>query len=247
MTTKSDVAAPSERERFIVPLEVKFAEGAEAKAGTFTGYGAIFGNLDAYGDVIQKGAFKATLKDWRKRHGKLPKMLLQHGGMFLTDTCGIPIGKWTAMEEDDTGLRVEGELLALDTDLMKRVYAAMKAGELDGLSIGYVAREPVVYGTKPDEPRRTLKKVDLWEVSVVTFPANDEARVGAVKGAPHQNDIRSFERFLRDEGGFSCAAAKAIAAHGFKAASDPRDEDGGLSELRGPLERWAAAFASTSR
>lgn len=209
------------RETILTPLEVKFATDGAA-AGTFTGYGAFFGNVDAYGDVIAKGAFKDSLRDWRKDK-RLPPMLVQHGGWMMSDQDGLPIGKWTAMAEDEKGLTVEGRLINLDTERGKAIYGAMKEGVLDGLSIGYRAKE-FSLGTKPDEPRRTLKKIDLMEVSVVTFPANGEARVQAVKSAGAIKTIREFEAFLRDEGGFSHAAARRIAADGFK-ASDPRDED----------------------
>lgn len=204
-------------------LEFKFAsDDIDAKTGEFAGYGAVFGNVDSYGDVIAPGAFKATLKDWAKEK-KLPPMLLQHGGWMFTDTDALPIGKWTAMSEDETGLKVEGRLINLDTDLGKRVHGAMREGVLDGMSIGYRAKK-FTLGTKPDEPRRTLEVVDLVEVSLVTFPANGRARVSSVKSAEDIRTIREFEAFLRDAGGFSHHAAKAIAAGGFK-ASDPRDED----------------------
>lgn len=209
------------RESIALPFEVKLA-GDEAPAGSFSGYGAMFGNVDAYGDVIAKGAFRETLRDWKK--GKsLPPMLTQHGGWMMSDRDGIPVGKWTAMEEDEKGLRVEGRLINLDTDGGKQIYGALKEGVLDGLSIGYRAKE-FALGTKPEEPRRTLKKVDLIEVSLVTFPANGLARVKDVKSAAEIITIREFEDFLRDAGGFSHAQAKAIASRGFK-ASDPRDED----------------------
>lgn len=208
------------REMFFAPLEVKFDSGGAT--GTFEGYGAVFGNVDAYGDVIQKGAFKDTIRDWKKQK-RLPPMLVQHGGWMMSDSDGLPIGKWEAMEEDDTGLRVEGRLINLDTERGKGIYGAMKEGVLDGMSIGYRAKE-FALGTKPDEPRRTLKKIDLMEVSVVTFPANGAARVAAIKSAVGITTIREFEDFLRDAG-FSNARAKAIASHGFK-GSEPRDEDG---------------------
>lgn len=205
---------------YFAPLEVKFDAGKAD--GTFEGYGAVFGNVDAYGDVIQKGAFKETLRDWTKQK-RLPPMLVQHGGWGISDSDGLPIGKWESMSEDETGLMVTGRLINLDTEFGKRIYGSMKEGVLDGMSIGYRAKE-FSLGTKPDEPRRTLKKIDLVEVSVVTFPANAAARVAAIKSANAITTIREFEDFLRDAGGFSRAAAKAIAAGGFKAA-DPRDED----------------------
>lgn len=210
------------RDHFLTPLEFKFADDGAA-VGTFEGYGAVFGNVDSYGDVIQKGAFKDTLKEWKKQK-KLPPMLVQHGGWMITDMDALPIGKWEEMDEDDTGLRVKGRLINLDTERGKTIHGAMREGALDGMSIGYRAKE-FALGTKPDEPRRTLKKVDLVELSVVTFPANGKARVDAVKSADDIKTIREFEDFLRDVGGFSNAAAKAIAAGGFK-ATDPRDEDG---------------------
>lgn len=207
-------------------LQVKFApDSADTKAGTFSGYGAVFGNVDSYGDVIAKGAFRDTLKEWKKR-GSAPKMLLQHGGYFGPAEDGIPIGKWTDLREDDTGLYVEGELFALDTQKGRYIYEGLKSNALDGLSIGYVARE-VAYGKKPEDPKRTLKKIDLFEVSVVTFPANDTARVDAVKSA----DIteRDFERWLTREAGFTRSEALTIINRGFKALRATRDAGTGAT------------------
>jgi HK97 family phage prohead protease len=206
-----------DRFRFDV-VEMKFAGD---QAGSFSGYGSIFGNIDAGGDLIEKGAFKRTLREWEDK-GKYPPMLLQHGGGLFGGAAsdGIPIGKWTSMEENSRGLKVEGFVDPLDTDEGKKIYAGLKNGGLDGLSIGYRTKQ-FVAGTKPGEPRRKITEVDLVELSIVTFPKNDKARVGAVKGI---KTIREFEDFLRDVGGFSHAAAKAIAAGGFK-ATDPRDED----------------------
>lgn len=204
-------------------LEFKFAaDDVDAKTGEFAGYGSVFGNIDSYGDVVAKGAFRETLKEWKARKA-LPPMLIQHGGWGMTDTDSIPIGKWTRMSEDDTGLYVEGRLINLDTDLGKRIHGAMREGVLDGMSIGYRAKK-FSLGTKPDEPRRTLEAVDLVELSVVTFPANGKSRVSHVKSREDIKTIRDFEAFLRDAGGFSNAAARAIAAGGYK-ASEPRDED----------------------
>lgn len=204
-------------------FEVKFsADEMDAKTGEFSGYGAVFGNVDSYGDVIAPGAFKQTLRDWKKEK-RLPPMLVQHGGWMMGDMDALPIGVWTDMEEDSTGLVVKGRIINLDTERGKTIYGAMKERALDGMSIGYRAKK-FTLGTKPDEPRRKLEMVDLFEVSVVTFPANGKARVEAVKAGRQIKTVREFEDFLRDAGGFSNAAAKAIASRGFKAA-DPRDED----------------------
>lgn len=202
-------------------IEVKFAPDEVTVKGEFAGYGAVFGNIDSYGDVIAPGAFKGTLAEW-KETGKLPPMLLQHGGMGLTDSDQMPIGKWIKMAEDDRGLYAEGKLINLDTERGKTIYGALSEGVLDGLSIGYRAKE-FALRSKPEDPRRTLKAVSLMELSIVTFPANGKARISAVKAASEISTAREFERFLRDVGGFSHGQAKAIAASGFK-ASDPRDE-----------------------
>lgn len=221
--------------------EIKFA-GDEEAPGTFTGYGAVFGNEDLGGDVIVKGAFKDTLKEWKKQK-KLPKMLWQHGGGWAGSAEDmLPIGKWLSMEEDDHGLKVQGQLLALDTDIGKRLHAALKAEVIDQMSIGYVAVD-VAYGTRTDEPRRKLKKIDLFEVSLVLFGMNDETSVDSVKGLI--KTIRDFETFLRDVGGFSLADAKAIASRGFKAA-DLRDEGDVASDLADMRKRVAGLFTTTN-
>jgi len=234
------------RDDTTVHLEVKLAsDGIDAKTGTFTGLAAAFGNLDSYGDVIEKGAFGQTLREWEAR-GKWPPMLLQHGGGWFGGggTDGIPIGVWTEMEETSRGLKVSGRLDPMDTDEAKKIYAGLKNGSLDGLSIGYKARK-FKNGTKPGEPTRTLTDLDLVEVSIVTFPANPKARIAGVK-AGNIRTIREFEEFLRDAGGFSHAAARAIASGGFKAA-DPRDEDAAGKIAAEVLDRLRSNVATLNR
>lgn len=212
---------PAERKTYVeAPLDVKFASGAPE--GTFSGYGAVFGNVDSQGDVIAKGAFRETLAEARKV-GRLPAMLLQHGAYGMSADDMTPIGVWTAMDEDDTGLKVEGRL-AIGTQRGRDAYELLKMQPpaISGLSIGYRAKEWSV-GTRAAEPRRTLKKVHLLEVSLVTFPANDRARVRATKA----EDItpKFCEQALRDAG-LPRQLAKAIVAGGWKAAADQRDVDG---------------------
>lgn len=216
-------------------MELKFADGADD--GTFAGYGAVFGNVDSYGDVIAKGAFKDTLREIKKT-GEWPAMLLQHGGFLAEDMT--PIGIWTDMEEDDKGLRVEGKL-AVDTSRGGDIYKLMRMKPrpaLKGLSIGYRAKEFEI-GTKPTEPRRTLKKIELVEVSVVTFPANPKAQAESVKnGLPTE---REFEEWLTQDAGFTRSQAKAIIASGFKSLKRVRDAADGdeLADLR---KRAASVF-----
>lgn len=173
--------------------EVKFASSG-AKEGTFSGYASIFGNIDSHGDIVEKGAFKNSLREWEEK-GKWPKMLLQHGGFFGPVDDMLPIGKYTNMEENSKGLKVEGELFGLNTDRGSLIYEGMKSGELDGLSIGY---KTVKYrmGTKPKDPTRWLEEVKLFEVSIVLFGSNDKATIGQVKAADFLNP-RELERELR--------------------------------------------------
>jgi HK97 family phage prohead protease len=185
----------------------------------FSGYGSVFDNIDSYGDVILKGAFKETLRE-AKRSNQFPAMLSQHGGWGMTSDDMTPIGVWESLEEDDHGLKVEGVLA--DTQRGLEMHKLMKMSPrpaISGLSIGYYAKD-FIQGTKPDEPRRTLKKVELVEVSPVTFPANSKARVQSVKSGL---TIRDLERALRDVG-LTQAEAKALMSGGYKAMPQ-RDVD----------------------
>lgn len=196
--------------------EVRLMEtkASPEQPGRFSGYGAMFGNLDMAGDVIQAGAFQDTLGEWKAR-GKLPPMLLQHGGGMFGGTAEdmLPVGEWLSMQENRRGLQVEGQLFALGTEKGTYIYEGLKAGVLDGLSIGFQTREAVA-GTRAGEPDRTLTNIDLWEVSIVTFPANPKARVTTVK-ALTVDTLRELERFLHrdlEEIGFSERDAKRVIA-----------------------------------
>jgi HK97 family phage prohead protease len=213
-------------------LELKF-DDSSTDAMTFTGYGAVFGNIDAYGDVIQKGAFKDTLRE-AKRSKIWPAMLSQHGGWGMSSEDLTPVGIWTDMEEDDVGLRVEGKLA--ETPRGRELYTLMKMTPrpaINGLSIGYRAKE-FSLGTKPDEPRRTLKKIDLVEVSPVTFPANLKARVSGVKSIEQLSTLAEAERYLRDACGLSRAEAVTFVSRikGLR----PSDSDGQTEALRALIE-----------
>lgn len=184
-----------------VSLDLK--EATLTADGTFSGYASIWGEIDSYNEVVRKGAFAESLKAWAAK-GKLPSMLWQHNS-------GIPIGVWTGMVEDAKGLRVTGQLA--DTEKGKEAYALLKMGALDGLSIGYMATEWTV-----DKKTNvtTLDVIDLWEVSLVTFPAGPSARVDGVKSALKNGKLPTmseYEDFLR-EAGFSNTEAKALAGKG---------------------------------
>lgn len=230
-TVAGELVAESKARVLEGATEFKFDAGGEM---LFSGYGAVFGNVDSHGDVLLKGSFAKTIKA-HKAAGTMPAMLLNHNPMSL------PIGVWTSMSEDDFGLKMEGRLI--DTAVGTDVYKLMKASALRGLSIGYIARE-VTYGRKESDPRRVLKSVDLIEVSALVFQSNALAQVTAVKAAEEIKTTRDFEGFLRDAGGFSNSRAKAIASHGFKAFDAERDAGEGLNELAASLRRSVSILQS---
>ncbi len=185
--------------------EIKAISDDSESEMTFSGYGAVFGNIDSYGDAIAKGAFADTLKE-AKKSGVWPVMLSQHGGMFGDDPT--PIGIYTEMREDDHGLWVEGKLA--NTPRGKEAYELLKMKPrpaYNGLSIGFRTKK-FTLGTKPTEARRTIEAVELLEVSLVTFPANDKARVLNVKS---EFNPRELEDGLRDAGLSRADSVKAVA------------------------------------
>jgi HK97 family phage prohead protease len=151
-------------------------------ARTFSGYGAVFNNVDSYGDVIDPGAFKKTLSE-AKKSDAWPAMLLQHGGFGFNADDMTPIGIWTEMDEDEKGLKVTGKLA--DTQRGNEVYGSAQDGAAAGPKrpLDRLPSAQIHVGTKAGEPRRRLHELDLVEVSLVTMPANPKARVGSVKSA----------------------------------------------------------------
>lgn len=211
-------------------LSVKAEDIAED--GTFTGYGSVFGVVDSYREVVAKGAFKQSLRDLKAKGRPVP-VLWQH-------RSDQPLGVYKSLSEDENGLLVTGQLLKDSVERAAEAYALMKAGAVSGLSIGYYVREDS-YDEK--ERIRTLKRVDLVEVSLVTFPANDDARVDTIKmklahgGLP---TLSEFESILR-EAGFSKTQAAVIANRGLKHLLDRR-ESGGEEDTIGELEKVLAGF-----
>ncbi|MBP6985873.1 MAG: HK97 family phage prohead protease [Alphaproteobacteria bacterium] len=143
--------------------------GSTDPQGYFSGYASVFNAVDNQNDMVLPGAFKDSLFAWEKK-SQWPKMLWQHDQKE-------PIGRWLFMEEDSRGLYVEGQLL-LDVQKAREAYALMKAGALEGLSIGY----RVVKSKRDGKGTvRYIQQVDLLEVSVVTFAANQAAKITKVK------------------------------------------------------------------
>ena len=178
-----------------------FDVGFEIKAvnadGTVEGYGSVFGVRDNYDDVIAKGAFVQSLKG-HKAAGTMPAMLWQHD-------ADKPIGIWTEMVEDEKGLRIKGQL-AMETVKGKEAHAVVRLGALNGRAIGFRSNEGP---HRRDTAVRTLTAIDLWEVSLVTFPANEKARVTNVKSADEMATPKDAEKALRDAG-FSKSDATAF-------------------------------------
>lgn len=190
------------KKRLDIPFEIK----SISDSGAFTGYGSVFGVKDSYSDIVIKGAFTNSLNKWKEK-GRLPALLWQH-------KMDEPIGYYTKMVEDENGLYLEGQLLIDDDPLAKRAHAHMRAKSLSGLSIGYVLND---YDYDKEKSAFILRDIDLWEVSVVTFPANDEARIDNVKSIFESGDIpppREIERVLRDVG-LSRTQAKAFMSEGY--------------------------------
>jgi HK97 family phage prohead protease len=199
-------------------LDIPFKVKAVSEDGLFSGYGSVFGVVDSYQEVVAPGAFKESLD------GRMPSLLWQH-------RSGEPIGVYSTVKEDSVGLHVEGKL-ALKTTRGAEAYELLKMGAISGLSIGFMTREDSydrVTGI------RTLKKVDLWEVSLVTFPANDAARVANVKSIESLTTLSDAEAFLREAGGLSKREALAFVAR-IKSLPGRSDSDE-LGELAALIKR----------
>lgn len=190
--------------------------------GLFTGYGSVANVVDSYNEIVAPGAFKKSLAELKLKNRKVP-VLWQH-------RSSEPIGVYDELVEDEAGLRVKGRLLVDHVAQAKEAHALMRAGAVTGLSIGYWVRQSS-YDEKTGV--RTLLEVDLIEVSLVTFPANDDARIDAVKFKLAHGELPTlpeFERLLR-EAGFSKTKAAAVAAHGLPHLL--RSESGGSPETSG--------------
>lgn len=215
----------SEIKKIVFESEVKSEDN-----GIFTGYGSIFGNEDQGNDIVQKGAFTKSLQD---RPASKVKMLFQH----KTDE---PIGVFEEIYEDQKGLYVKGKL-ALGTQKGRETYELLKIGALDGMSIGFKA-DPQKQGYNENKRGiRTLKEVDLMEISLVTFPMNEDAVVETVKG--NGKSIREWEDILREVGGLSRTESK-IGAKSLYKSLNQREADN-KQELVALLHKVADIIKTT--
>ncbi len=205
--------------------------------GTFEGYASLFNTEDMGHDVIAPGAFLDSL---RAKGAAGIKMLFQHDP-------AEPIGVWEEIREDAKGLYVRGRLMTAVAKA-REVLQLMRAGALDGLSIGFKAQK-----TQRDARSgvRRICKLDLWEISVVTFPMLPQARVAAVKAAPFRAATpseREFERWLTRDAGLTRTEARALMRDGMKGLKAqrsmalPDDEDARIAAcLREAAVRLRAA------
>lgn len=201
---------------FFTTTEFKLA----ADTGVITGYGAIFNNIDMGNDRILPGAFSKTLA------GKTSIPML-----FSHDQAR-PIGVWDKLRQDGRGLIVRGKIS--DTADGRDIRTLAKDGAVTGLSIGYMPND---FGYDSDGVR-TLKSVDLHEVSLVTFPMNELARISAVKSAlgrgedPGEDD---FAALLRNAG-LSRRLTKRLMQHGYAGLSKNHQLVEVLNNLSARLE-----------
>ena len=170
-------------------LELKFCtpggDLAVTEGSEIAGYASLFGLADQGGDVVQPGAYGAGLARLVAKGGRV-KMLWQHDP-------AQPIGVWDEIREDERGLWVKGRLLP-EIARAREAAALISAGAIDGLSIGY----RTVAAEKDGQGRRLLTEVELWEVSVVTFPMLPQARVGAKGEVPGADDLRDLAAAFAD-------------------------------------------------
>jgi HK97 family phage prohead protease len=198
--------------------------------GEFSGYASVFGEVDLASDAVERGAFARSL---RQRGASGVRMLYQHDP-------NEPIGRWDDIREDSRGLYVRGRL---QTSLQRgrEVLALMRDGGLDGLSIGYRtvrARKDGATGI------RRILEADLWEISVVTFPMLESARVAAVKSAGTIPTRREFERWLTQDAGLTRSQARTVMTKGFASLGCAQDAaPGSHPALAGVIRRAAHLVA----
>lgn len=174
----------------LINTEIKFA----GEGMYFAGYASVFDGVDSYGDTIAPGAYTKTLED----RARPIRMRWNHFGPV--------IGKWLNIQQDSKGLWAEGELTPGHSTAVD-VYASMKHGAIDGMSIGYIP----VKSSPMDGNRRLLEEISLVEISIVEEPADLGARIGSIKSALDEcRSLKEIESLLRDAGRFSKADATAL-------------------------------------
>ncbi len=170
-------------------LETKFCRPGEditlRDGCRISGYASLFGLADQGGDVVMPGAYRKSLARLTTEK-RAVRMLWQHD-------AGQPIGVWEEIVEDARGLKVTGRILT-EVDKGREAAALVAAGAIDGLSIGY----RTVTAEKDAKGQRLLREVELWEVSLVTFPMLPEARVSAKGDSPEAATLRELAALFQE-------------------------------------------------
>ncbi len=154
------------------------------KSGEISGYASVFDVIDGHGDVILKGAFKKAVELFKKRIKK-PKFLWQHDVAF-------PIGIIDEMFEDDYGLFVKGHLL-LDIPKAREACSLVKNEAINGFSIGYNVRDGY-----EKNGIKYLTDINLLEISVVTFPACEQAIISDAKNSDIIRNLKSISDKIKN-------------------------------------------------
>ena len=232
----------SKRSHSLVTRDFDLRIKSVEEQGRFEGYGSVFNNVDSYREVVAPGAFTESLAAIKADERRVP-VLWQH---YYDEPIGLYEGSFgggIGLEEDDHGLKCQGRLLVDEDPLARRAYAHLKAKSVSGLSIGYY-----VLADEWDNERRirTLTKLDLREISIVTFPANDDARIEEVRAKLAAGELptkREIELALRDRLGLSRDDAEAFAKGGY-AALPRRDgaAGAGFSDLSAKLDSGLGLF-----
>lgn len=207
----------------LLDIEVKASKDSEG-VKRFEGYLAYFGNVDSYGDVIVQGAFKKSLSDTEKE-GKFIPVLEQHGGWGVVSTDYTPVGYYEQLYEDEKGLYAKGILY--DTVRGSDLYTLLKQAPKGsmGQSIGFRIigkKESTEEEYRQTGVRRYLTEIKLMEGSIVTFPANEKARVEDVKMAEAKKRRDLEDHFKKN--GFSASEAKKAVAVLNKYENSPEED-----------------------
>jgi len=183
---------------------------AAVKTGVIEGYASLFNVVDSGGDIVAPGAYRASLERLAAEDRKI-KMLWQHDP-------NAPIGIWDDVREDDKGLYVKGRVIQ-DVTKGREALKLIEAGAVDGLSIGY----RTINAHKDENGRRILQKVELWEVSIVTFPMLPSATIASKTDVPKEIverlkagdrlTEREFEKLAKGVGLSNSQAERAARVH----------------------------------
>ena len=163
------------------PLSIKSYQ----EEGFFSGYASVFNVQDHHEDIIIPNAFKKSLEKWKEK-GSFPKLLWQHDPRQ-------PIGIWHEITEDAQGLFVKGQLL-LDLQQAREAYALLKAGVISEISIGF---RPLKTSRKGHKHLKYIEEIELHEISLVTFAANENAKVMTVKKFDVQPFVEQAQQLIK--------------------------------------------------